>query len=450
MTSEESEARASASASDDRTGSEATREERAKRSSSNKSSGEERSDEPRDSGESEPRSDSERRAGSESGTRPEGASRNGERGAERPASEATREADRREPSDESSGERSDPRDTRSDPGKASGSEEPTPDADDDIPLNIAGHESRSREDSTGNGHDGGDDGEPLITDLSGEGAPAAMDVETDDDEVEPVELLVNLADDGEIDPWDIDIVAVTDKFLDRLDEADLRTGGRALFYASVLLRMKSDHLLEEPDEWDEEPAEMERVEEFDGPAVDPFDELEREMDRRLERKRARGMPRTLDELVRELRDRERESFWKAHRTYDTSESPHGYSRGTQTLDYRGADDFRMDDEPTVADVTGTAHDEDMEAIINEVYTSLREQYEKGRAEVLFAEVRESGGSTVETFLGLLFLAHRGQVRLQQDDLFGDLWVQDPGAVADGQEALADGGRAEENGRETGE
>jgi segregation and condensation protein A len=108
----------------------------------------------------------------------------------------------------------------------------------------------------------------------------------------------------------------------------------------------------------------------------------------------------------------------------------------------------MDDEPTVADVTGTAHDEDMEAIINEVYTSLREQYEKGRTEVLFAEVRESGGSTVETFLGLLFLAHRGQVRLQQDELFGDLWVQDPGAVADGQEALADGGRAGERGSDS--
>jgi segregation and condensation protein A len=425
-------------------------------------SGEERSDEPRGREESESRSDSEGRAGSESGTRPGGASRNGERGAERPASEATREADRREASRESSGERSDPEDTRSDPEKSngeeseadrsgtseqsSGSEGTDPgtngESGDDIPLNIAGHESRSRGGAAENGHEDDEDGESLITDLSGEGAPAGMETETDDDEVEPVELLVNLADDGEIDPWDIDIVAVTDKFLDRLDGADLRTGGRALFYASVLLRMKSDHLLEEPDEV-EEPAETGEFEEFDGPTVDPFDELEREMDRRLERKRARGMPQTLDELVRELRERERESFWKAHRTYDTSDSPHGYSRGTQTLDYRGADDFRMDDEPTVADVTGTAHDEDMEATINEVYTGLREQYEKGRTEVLFAEIRESGGSTVETFLGLLFLAHRGQVRLQQDELFGDLWVQDPGAVADGQEALADGGHADE-------
>ncbi|MEF8840027.1 MAG: ScpA family protein [Haloarculaceae archaeon] len=414
-----------------------TSEERAERSSSNGSSGEERSDDPRDSGDGE--------------------------------------TDRREVSEKSSGERSDPRDTRSDPDDPSGESEArasasasdsqagseaTREADrreapDDVPLDIAGHESRSREAPSGNGHgpttgnghvpeDGTDGDDSLITDLSGEDAPAAM--ETGNDEVEPVELLVDLADDGEIDPWDIDIVAVTGEFLDRLDETDLRTGGRALFYASVLLRMKSDHLLEEPDEWEEEPADpMEEFDAVDGPGVDPFDELEREMDRRLERKRARGMPQTLDELVRELRERERESFWKAHRTYDTSESPQGYARGTQTLDYRGADDFRMDDEPTVADVTGTAHGEDMEATINDVYTGLRKQYEQGRTEVLFAEVRESGGSVVETFLGLLFLAHRGQVRLQQDELFGDLWIRDPGAVTDGQEALADGGLADQHG-----
>ena len=38
-----------------------------------------------------------------------------------------------------------------------------------------------------------------------------------DDETEPVEVLVQLARDGEIDPWDIDIVAVTDAFLAELE-----------------------------------------------------------------------------------------------------------------------------------------------------------------------------------------------------------------------------------------
>lgn len=257
-------------------------------------------------------------------------------------------------------------------------------------------------------------------------------------EVEPVELLVQLAERGEIEPWDIDIVEVTDTFLSALDEADLRAGGRALFYASVLLRMKSDALNEpeeeEAEEW-EDPA-------WNAPAegvpddTSPFDALEQEMERRLDRKRARGVPRTLDELVRELRERERGSRWKESRTYNTSDSPRGFTRGTQTLDYRSGDDLRMDDEPTETDVTGTTHGEDIETTIQDVYQALRKQYDRGRDEVLYAEIEAAGGSRVETFLALLFLAHRGQIQLQQDELFSDLWIQNPATRA-AEEAIAD-------------
>jgi segregation and condensation protein A len=139
------------------------------------------------------------------------------------------------------------------------------------------------------------------------------------------------------------------------------------------------------------------------------------------------MPQTLDELVRELREAERDSWWKESREYDTSGSPRGFDRGTQTLDYRAMDDLRQDGEPTEHDVTATTHGEEMESTIATVYDVLREQYERGRAEVLFAEIDDAAGSRVRTFLAVLFLDHRGQVRLQQDELFGDLWVQEPSA-----------------------
>ena len=261
----------------------------------------------------------------------------------------------------------------------------------------------------------------------------------EDDAPEPVEVLVQLADDGEIDPWDIDVVTVTDKFLDRLDGSDLRTSGRALFYASVLIRMKSDAMLGS-DEPEDDPVEpWERAMDGEAPIEepDPFAALESEMDRRLERRRARGMPQTLDELVRDLREAERDNWWKESREYDTSDSPSGFARGTQELDYRGADDMRLDEEPSAADVTGTAHAEHIDHIIDDVYAAVREQYDQGRDEVLYREVETAGGSRVETFLGLLFLAHRGQVLLQQDDLFGDLWIQDPNAATGSGEAVAD-------------
>jgi segregation and condensation protein A len=313
---------------------------------------------------------------------------------------------------------------------------------DEIPLDITGHEDRERPGESDTA-DTADEPDPDadMPDADTPAEPETEEPETDDpedDEVEPVEVLVQLARDGEIDPWDIDIVAVTDKFLDRLDEADLRTSGRALFYASVLLRMKGDAMMRD-DEPDDEPEPWERAlageEPLDEP--DPFAALEAEMDRRLARRRARGMPQTLDELVRELREAERDSWWKKSREYDTSDSPDQHHRGTQELDYRSADQFRMEDEPTAGEVTEKTHGEDIEGIIDDVATTVREQYDQGRKEVLFREVERAGGSRVETFLGLLFLSHRGQVRLRQDELFGDLWIQDPAAVTGSDEAVAD-------------
>ena len=264
-----------------------------------------------------------------------------------------------------------------------------------------------------------DGGAPAIVEEGG----AALGIDVED---EPIELLVQLADDGEIDPWDLDIVRLTDKFLDRLDRSDLRTSGRALFYAAVLLRMKSDALMA-PDEPEPEPDRMDdQWEDAMGgpmPGGDPIQALEGELDRRLDRKRARGTPETLDELVRELRDVERDSWWKDSRTYDTSASPRGFNRGTQTLDYHASDDFRREDEPTVSDVTGTAHAEDIEATIDDVWAVLKAHFDAGRDEVLFDEVDDAGGSRVQTYLAILFLSHRGEIGLEQVALFDDLWIQ---------------------------
>lgn len=333
--------------------------------------------------------------------------------------------------------------------------------DDDIPLNIAGHEDRER--PSGPGDEEGEAvfefSEDTATDLeSNQGSdasdPADSDSEVegvdDDDDVEPVELLVQLAKDGDIDPWDIDIVAVTDKFLEAIDDVDLRTSGRALFYASVLLRMKSDELfaVDDPDDGELPPWEAPFADdggmaggEDDGtdhpPGFDPVENLEAEMERRLERKQVRGKPETLDELVRELRSAERGSWWKESRTYDTSDSPRGYDRGVQELSYHSGDDFRVDDEPTSDDVTHTTHEEDIETVIDDVEAELESQYDRGREEVLYAEIDQVGGTRVMTYLALLFLAHRGRVRLEQDELFGDLWVQDATLEAEPSEAVAD-------------
>ena len=235
-------------------------------------------------------------------------------------------------------------------------------------------------------------------------------------QTEPVDVLVEMAREGEIDPWDIDIVEVTDKFLERLEEGDLVRSGRALLYASILLRMKSDYIVEEGDEEEDEPETPwagARDEEFPEEIFDDnIDALEAEFERRLERRTVRDKtrPETLDELVRELRERERGSWWKEKREYDTSAD-----EGMEFQPERPP--------PTTEDAMETAHDDDIEESVDEVRDRLETEFEH-REEILFAELRgETKRETVTTYVALQFLAMRDGIVLEQDELYGDLWVK---------------------------
>ena len=143
----------------------------------------------------------------------------------------------------------------------------------------------------------------------------------------------------------------------------------------------------------------------------------------MTRKRVRGSPRTLEELVRELRDAELNSNWKLSRQYDTSDSPRGFWRGVQRLDYHDGDQFRLENEPTEKDVIGTAHVEPIEESISQLSLLLQSLYEDGKSEVSFEELIRSDRSRVSLFLALLFMAQRGNVYLEQEELFGDLRVK---------------------------
>ncbi len=80
--------------------------------------------------------------------------------------------------------------------------------------------------------------------------------------------LINLAEKGEIDPWDVPVITIVDRFLAELGltdenescqkEADLPRSGQAFLWASMLVLFKADslHLLQE------ELLELEAEEEF--------------------------------------------------------------------------------------------------------------------------------------------------------------------------------------------
>ena len=74
-----------------------------------------------------------------------------------------------------------------------------------------------------------------------------------------ISLLIDLAQRGEIDPWDVQVVDVLDRFLSELsfqDACELSSSGQAFLYASMLLLLKADTLaatalaVEEPEEFE--------------------------------------------------------------------------------------------------------------------------------------------------------------------------------------------------------
>jgi segregation and condensation protein A len=210
---------------------------------------------------------------------------------------------------------------------------------------------------------------------------------------EPAEVLVELAKRGEIDPWDIDIAMVTEKFLkyiDSLEKRDLRIPARTLLYASILLRLKSDSMEEEKEAEEEPEPEMEEIEE--GPEEEIEDELPRPPVRRHTKR-----PVTLDELISELKKAEMVGRRKAMRERWPS---------------------------TEEKALDLSHDEGIEDRIKALGPILDDMFMEKKT-VTFQDINSKNSKTedgVTNYVSLLFMAQRKEVWLEQEEIFGELFV----------------------------
>jgi segregation and condensation protein A len=230
---------------------------------------------------------------------------------------------------------------------------------------------------------------------------------------DPVEILVGLAERGEIDPWNINIIEVTDRFLSELErrrQLNLQVSGRTLFYASTLLRMKSEQLQIVEEVEDEGDGDDLFGDDYGGEAGDeidygsrlgPIERLEHEIQRRLDRKNLRKSPITLFELITELKNIEKEERRRRRMTVDHS------------------DDSLIDAD----DVVSIAHEEGFQ---ESSLTRLAEYLEglEIDEEMTLAELCEKMEWGIpEVYIPLLFLALDGRCSLRQEEFFGDIWVQ---------------------------
>lgn len=227
---------------------------------------------------------------------------------------------------------------------------------------------------------------------------------------DPIEILVNLAEAGRIDPWNIDIVEVTDRFLEELDklkELDLRVSGRTLFFAATLLRMKSEYLessvLDQSGDDEEGFGDDDLLPDPVIPggerAFGPIEQLEREIHRRLERKNLRKRPITLYELITLLRNAEKEE------------------RRRQRMN-------RMSDEHLVIadDVVSIAHEEGYQGWARTVLERIDEGGCSGEHISLTDLAGSLGWSISQTYIPLLFLMFEGRIEISQDEFFGTVYL----------------------------
>jgi segregation and condensation protein A len=255
----------------------------------------------------------------------------------------------------------------------------------------------------------GTSGESLLFSEPGPSDPPGQGIIED-----PVEILVGLAERGEIDPWNINIIEVTDRFLSELErcrQLNLQVSGRTLFYAATLLRMKSEHLelqsdpdeggLTEDDELFGEDYDMPLDTEIDYQSrLGPIERLEHEIQRRLDRKNMRKSPVTLFELIIELKNIEKEER-RRRRLTDTIDDLLVYTD----------------------DVVGIAHDEGYQESSMVRLTEYLEELEMNEEMTLAELCEKMEWGILEVYIPLLFLALDGRCSLRQEEFFGDVFVQ---------------------------
>ncbi len=216
-----------------------------------------------------------------------------------------------------------------------------------------------------------------------------------------------MAKKGEIDPWNIDVVELADKFLERIEkDLDLRFSARILLYAAILVRMKAEILVEEAIFEEEEEEETEEDFDFGYATLDvDFDEvLAGNGEEKLE---FVGKPRrvrrftTLQELIKELRKAEQLEIKKRRRKKITA--------GKEEIAKKALE---------------VPHEEDIEETIVKVNTELDRLFKK-KDELSFFEIVRGFdlGKMISYYISILHLAYRKKIELIQERLYEDIKIK---------------------------
>ncbi|MBY0357134.1 MAG: segregation/condensation protein A [Candidatus Obscuribacterales bacterium] len=240
-----------------------------------------------------------------------------------------------------------------------------------------------------------------------------------------IEILVSMAAKGEIDPKNLDIIDVTDRFLKAIAAApkeNLRQSGKIIFHASVLLRLKAEALLitriEDLDvggddfldfDADGSPIIYDSNDEAVGRQITIAD-LQRAIVRQARQRQSRHRKVTLELLIESLREAERLDEKKREKQ-ERKQKPEIAMDGYHEVEDMG-------------DILDLAHEEDIEEVIVRVEQLLVKYVDEMLKMSLTQVIKllDGRGDWVEAFLAVLFLSNAGKINLEQDEFYGPLYV----------------------------
>lgn len=247
---------------------------------------------------------------------------------------------------------------------------------------------------------------------------------------EAIEQLIELAQTGEIDPWDVKVIEIIDRFLAELgihdsdnlsvQETDLSQSGQVMLWASKLVLLKAETLarISELNPEDEESAETE-IE--DNRALETRRYQINELDKKIKR-RTSALPVakrkvTLGEFIAQLQAIEKELQGK-NKTIDhnlpLNKTKRGYTR-----------------KQALKTITDLAHNENLTELAEQINNFLRDNLitvneNKIKLEQLISHwqshKQEIKSDKVGVFWALLLLSSQSKVELHQQEFYQDIDV----------------------------
>lgn len=236
---------------------------------------------------------------------------------------------------------------------------------------------------------------------------------------EGIGILVDMAKAGKIDPWNIDIVDVTDKYLVHICDMksqNLRLTGRTFLFAAVLLKLKSN-VLEGLDVMQFEgydPADELQYDD-DGFIVDYGEEeyiptsnvvsIDEVLQRRTSVRLNHNRVVTLKDLIRQL-----EFYEKLEQKQSLKSAHERAKRRVQSYSRLSADD-----------IVNLAHEEYIETCVLKLKENLAQIFTKNE-KIELNELTLLGMDRISAYIALLFLTAETDYDLKQDEFYSDLYV----------------------------